>query len=70
MRRRSGPHWTLLALVGAEAPAPTARIRVVRGPAPAAYGPGLYLVRPDGYVGWAGDTATGLAEYLALVGLR
>ncbi|MFH9587690.1 FAD-dependent oxidoreductase [Streptomyces luteogriseus] len=65
-----GPHWTLLALGDAQAPDLGARIPVVRGPAPGAYGPGLYLVRPDGYVGWAGDTAAGLAEYLARFGLR
>lgn len=29
------------------------------------YGTGLFLVRPDGYVGWAGGDATGLARYLA-----
>ncbi|MEU2538591.1 FAD-dependent oxidoreductase [Streptomyces iakyrus] len=63
-----GPHWTLLALGGAPAPDPGGRIRVVRGPAPGTYGPGLYLVRPDGYVGWAADTAAGLPDYLALFG--
>ena len=45
-----------------------ARIPVVTGAAPGAYGPGVYLVRPDGYVGWAGDTAAGLPEYLARFG--
>ncbi|MEU3487585.1 FAD-dependent oxidoreductase [Streptomyces massasporeus] len=63
-----GPHWTLLALGDAQAPDLGVRIPVVRGPAPGAYGPGLYLVRPDGYVGWAGDTAAGLPEYLARFG--
>lgn len=63
-----GPHWTLLALDGAQAPDLGARIPVVQGPAPGAYGPGLHLVRPDGYVGWAGDTAAGLPEYLARFG--
>ncbi|GAA4805857.1 hypothetical protein GCM10023220_39540 [Streptomyces ziwulingensis] len=70
-----GPHWTLLALA-AEAPVTpepvrvVGVIRVVRGPAPAAYGPGLFLVRPDGYVGWAGGPETaGLPAYLARVGL-
>ncbi|MEV5431514.1 FAD-dependent oxidoreductase [Streptomyces sp. NPDC052701] len=63
-----GPHWTLLAL-GTQAPA--APVPVVRGPAHPTYGSGLFLVRPDGYVGWAGDTAAaGLADYLARVGLR
>ncbi|MFJ3445237.1 FAD-dependent oxidoreductase [Streptomyces sp. NPDC086081] len=66
-----GPHWTLLALGEAApaAPDPGPRIRVVRGPAPGPYGPGLYLVRPDGYLGWAGDTAAGLAGHLARFGL-
>lgn len=61
-----GPHWTLLAL-GTEAPegvtGPVAR--VVRGGAHDAYGTGLFLVRPDGYVGWAGDTPDGLDAYLS-----
>ncbi|MFE9608616.1 FAD-dependent monooxygenase [Streptomyces sp. NPDC006012] len=62
-----GPHWTLL---GTDAPG-TVRspgfpgLRTVPGPAPAPYGPGLFLVRPDGYVGWAGDTTAGLPGYLA-----
>ncbi|MFF8014324.1 FAD-dependent monooxygenase [Streptomyces sp. NPDC007929] len=63
-----GPHWTLLALGDAQAPDLGAGIPVVRGPAPGAYGPGLYLVRPDGYIGWAGETAAGLPEYLARFG--
>ncbi|QNP70612.1 FAD-dependent monooxygenase [Streptomyces roseirectus] len=29
---------------------------------------GVFLVRPDGYVGWAGDSREGLAEYAAGVG--
>ncbi|MET7378188.1 FAD-dependent oxidoreductase [Streptomyces sp. NPDC005526] len=65
-----GPHWTLLAL---DAPAPVAdsdAVRVLSGPTPASYGSGLFLVRPDGYVGWAGNTEVGLTEYLARVGLR
>jgi 2-polyprenyl-6-methoxyphenol hydroxylase-like FAD-dependent oxidoreductase len=63
-----GPHWTLLAL-GTRAPDATGSVRVVQGPAPETYGAGLFLVRPDGYVGWAGDTAAGLAEYLRRFGL-
>ncbi|NJP45870.1 FAD-dependent monooxygenase [Actinacidiphila epipremni] len=48
-----GPHWTLL----------------TTGPdAPPEYGTGVFLVRPDGYVGWAGDTEEGLAGYAARVG--
>jgi len=59
-----GPHWTLLAL-GTEAPAAgdSDAVRVVEGPATVPYGTGLFLVRPDGYVGWAGDTGDGLAKY-------
>ncbi|MGW2914690.1 FAD-dependent monooxygenase [Streptomyces asoensis] len=30
---------------------------------------GVYLVRPDGHVGWAGDTRVGLGEYRARLGL-
>ncbi len=60
-----GPHWTLLAL-GADAPdaAVGPAVRVVRGGPHGAYGTGLFLVRPDGYVGWAGDTPEGLGSYL------
>lgn len=64
-----GPHWTLLAL-GTSAPAPSAAVRLVQGPAHETYGTGLFLVRPDGYVGWAGDTPDGLPEYLARFGGR
>uniref|UniRef100_UPI00167C12C8 FAD-dependent oxidoreductase n=1 Tax=Streptomyces poonensis TaxID=68255 RepID=UPI00167C12C8 len=75
-----GPHWTLLAL-GAEVPEETGAaeaagaVRVVRGPVPEAYGAGLFLVRPDGYVGWAGGSAaaglgSGPGEYLARFGAR
>jgi 2-polyprenyl-6-methoxyphenol hydroxylase-like FAD-dependent oxidoreductase len=59
-----GPHWTLL---GATAPAPGVRTLPA---APESYGPGVFLVRPDGYVGWAGGTAAGADAYLARVGLR
>ncbi|GAA0303007.1 FAD-dependent oxidoreductase [Streptomyces polychromogenes] len=62
-----GPHWTLL-LVG---PAPEASVRgarTVRIPSYGAYGDGVFLVRPDGYVGWAGETAEGAEEYAARVG--
>ncbi|MFM9447053.1 FAD-dependent monooxygenase [Streptomyces acidiscabies] len=31
---------------------------------------GVFLVRPDGYVGWSGPTREGLAEYAAQVGVR
>ncbi|MDN0195321.1 FAD-dependent oxidoreductase [Streptomyces sp. S.PNR 29] len=57
-----GPHWTLL---GAAVPVPGVRALPA---APESYGPGVFLVRPDGYVGWAGDTASGLTEYAARFG--
>ncbi|MFF4251330.1 FAD-dependent oxidoreductase [Streptomyces sp. NPDC001663] len=65
-----GPHWTLLAL-GTRAPAlDVDSVRVVSGPAAQEpYGTGLFLVRPDGYVGWAGDSAAGLGEYAGRLGL-
>jgi 2-polyprenyl-6-methoxyphenol hydroxylase-like FAD-dependent oxidoreductase len=65
-----GPHWTLLA-VGTDADLPTlsAAVRTVRIPSYEAYGTGVFLVRPDGYVGWEGATAEGLAEYAARVGV-
>ncbi|WP_369276303.1 FAD-dependent oxidoreductase [Streptomyces sp. R11] len=63
-----GPHWTLVA-VGAQAPELPEAVRVVGGQVQASYGKGLLLVRPDGYVGWAGETADGLPAYLARVGL-
>ncbi|MFE0172648.1 FAD-dependent monooxygenase [Streptomyces sp. NPDC059002] len=62
-----GPHWTLLA-VGTDAELPPLDGTLVhphRVPACQPYGKGLFLVRPDGYVGWAGDDATGLREYAA-----
>ncbi|AYN43245.1 pentachlorophenol monooxygenase [Streptomyces dangxiongensis] len=55
-----GPHWTLL---GASAPG----LRSLPA-APASYGPGVFLVRPDGYVGWAGETAEGLRQYAERTG--
>ncbi|MFB4422404.1 hypothetical protein C5F59_015080 [Streptomyces sp. QL37] len=36
---------------------------------PARSGKGLFLIRPDGYVGWAGEDTTGLAEYAGPLGL-
>ncbi|MFG2359631.1 FAD-dependent monooxygenase [Streptomyces sp. NPDC048521] len=54
-----GPHWTVLG----------AAVTGLRSlPAPPSYGPGVYLVRPDGYVGWAGETTQGLREYAARTG--
>ncbi|MDX2594074.1 FAD-dependent monooxygenase [Streptomyces sp. WI03-4A] len=59
-----GPHWTLLG-------ATTTAAGVHSLPAaPASYGPGVFLIRPDGYVAWAGDTESGLDEYLTRAGLR
>ncbi|MGW3285441.1 FAD-dependent oxidoreductase [Streptomyces sp. NPDC001002] len=69
-----GPHWTLLALgTDLDADVPMAlpeSVRVVHAPAEETYGQGLFLVRPDGYVGWAGTSVTGLPEYLAGFGER
>lgn len=55
--------------VGVAAPEVPEAVRVAAGREQPSYGRGLFLVRPDGYVGWAGDTAAGLAGYLARVGL-
>ncbi|MGW7663987.1 FAD-dependent oxidoreductase [Streptomyces sp. NPDC054756] len=57
-----GPHWTLLT-VGTDTGLPPLPLPTVRIAAHATYGTGVFLVRPDGYVGWAGSTAEGLAEY-------
>ncbi|WP_327177615.1 FAD-dependent monooxygenase [Streptomyces sp. NBC_01335] len=67
-----GPHFTLLA-VGTDAPlplpVPDGAVLVHRAPLSPAYGTGLFLVRPDGYVGWAGTTTEGLSAYAARLGL-
>ncbi|MFH9061978.1 FAD-dependent oxidoreductase [Streptomyces coeruleorubidus] len=63
-----GPHWTLVA-VGTEAPALPEPVHGVGGAEQATYGKGLFLVRPDGYVGWAGETGDGLRQYLGQAGL-
>ncbi|MGX9883629.1 FAD-dependent oxidoreductase [Streptomyces sp. NPDC002276] len=65
-----GPHWTLLALDTKPPTAVPASVPVVQGPAVETYGTGLFLVRPDGYVGWAGATEDGLAEYAERLGIR
>ncbi|MEU6989771.1 FAD-dependent monooxygenase [Streptomyces sp. NPDC046465] len=66
-----GPHFTLLA-VGTDGELPPldeGSVHVHRVPAYEPYGKGLFLVRPDGYVGWAGtDARDGLVEYLARCG--
>ncbi|WP_030955023.1 FAD-dependent oxidoreductase [Streptomyces sp. NRRL S-481] len=64
-----GPHWTAVA-VDVEAPEVSGAVRVARGESRESYGSGVFLVRPDGYVGWAGDQAAGLKDYLARFGLR
>ncbi|MER5727297.1 FAD-dependent monooxygenase [Streptomyces sp. NPDC002138] len=65
-----GPHFTLLAIgTDAELPPIGAEfVHVHRIDAYAPYGKGIFLVRPDGYVGWAGEGARGLAGYLARFG--
>ncbi|MGW2815104.1 FAD-dependent monooxygenase [Streptomyces sp. NPDC001415] len=64
-----GPHFTLLAF---DTPAPALAgdlVQVHELGAYEAYGRGLFLVRPDGYVGWAGEDTTGLDDYLAVTGV-
>ena len=63
-----GPHWTLLT-VGEATATPPLPVPTVHLPRHEAYGTGVFLVRPDGYVGWAGDTAEGLTEYAAGTGV-
>lgn len=62
-----GPHWTLLA-IGVEPSEPATSVHVVTGEEQPTYGRGLFLIRPDGYVGWAGETPVGLPQYTARVG--
>ncbi|MFD4375693.1 hypothetical protein [Streptomyces sp. NPDC058486] len=65
------PHFTLLAVGTAEPPAALPEsVRTARLAAYAPYGTGVFLIRPDGYVGWAGEHAdASLDAYLAAVGL-
>ncbi|MCX4988898.1 MULTISPECIES: FAD-dependent oxidoreductase [unclassified Streptomyces] len=64
-----GPHWTLLT-VGADAEAPVLPgVRTVRIGSCERYGTGVFLVRPDGYVGWAGTGTRDLPEYATRAGL-
>ncbi|MFE1438039.1 FAD-dependent monooxygenase [Streptomyces sp. NPDC058739] len=68
-----GPGWTLVVVGGADTDAdtvlPSLDVPVVRTGVDSAYGPGVFLVRPDGYVGWAGESADGLVEYARRVGV-
>ncbi|MGW5276290.1 FAD-dependent monooxygenase [Streptomyces sp. NPDC004044] len=69
-----GPHFTLL-IVGTDAEPPafdgsaSAAVHVHCTDAYEAYGKGLFLIRPDGYIGWASEDASGLGPYLAPLGL-
>ncbi|MET7861215.1 FAD-dependent monooxygenase [Streptomyces sp. NPDC005318] len=66
-----GPHFTLLA-VGTDAELPVSDgdlVHVHRTDAYEAYGTGVFLIRPDGYIGWAGEDTAGLAACLAPLGL-
>ncbi|WP_405613271.1 hypothetical protein [Streptomyces sp. NBC_01508] len=68
-----GPHLTLL-VIGTDAELPPldgdlVHVRHLRHQdVYEAYGKGLFLVRPDGYIGWAGEDATGLGAWLAKLG--
>ncbi|MEU6732021.1 FAD-dependent monooxygenase [Streptomyces physcomitrii] len=64
-----GPHWTLLAL-GTDCPLPRLdpdTVTTHRAAAYEAYGTGVFLIRPDGYLAWAGETAEGVEAYLTSV---
>ncbi|MEV6331827.1 FAD-dependent monooxygenase [Streptomyces sp. NPDC051909] len=64
-----GPHLTLLAVGVPLPPVPASpSLRTAHLSAYEAYGTGLFLVRPDGYIGWAGTTPTGLTAHLATLG--
>ncbi|MFE5139792.1 FAD-dependent oxidoreductase [Streptomyces fagopyri] len=64
-----GPHWTLLTVGTREEPPPLAGVRTVRIASHDRYEAGVFLVRPDGYVGWAGTGARDLPGYATRVGL-
>ncbi|MFD8420611.1 FAD-dependent oxidoreductase [Streptomyces sp. NPDC059466] len=64
-----GPHWTLLAVGTEEELPPLPGVRTVRLASYDRYGTGVFLVRPDGYVGWAGTGARDLPRYTHRVGL-
>ncbi|MFE3787924.1 FAD-dependent oxidoreductase [Streptomyces goshikiensis] len=67
-----GPHWTLLT-VGTDTPLPTlatpATVRTLRIPPYEAYGQGIFLIRPDGYIAWAGTTTKDLTTHATTLGL-
>ncbi|WP_456154252.1 FAD-dependent oxidoreductase [Streptomyces goshikiensis] len=67
-----GPHWTLLT-VGTDTPLPTlatpATVRTLHIPPYEAYGQGVFLIRPDGYIAWAGTTTKGLTTHTTTLGL-
>ncbi|MCX5376730.1 FAD-dependent oxidoreductase [Streptomyces sp. NBC_00091] len=66
-----GPHWTLLSVGEPSAALPELPgVRTVRIPSYEAYGDGVFLVRPDGYIAWAGTTPEHVAAYAAGVGCR
>ncbi|MFF9476215.1 FAD-dependent monooxygenase [Streptomyces roseolus] len=66
-----GPHFTLLTVGATDAPPSLPpSVRTAALPPYAPYGPGVFLIRPDGYVGWAGTHADAtLDTYLTAVGL-
>jgi 2-polyprenyl-6-methoxyphenol hydroxylase-like FAD-dependent oxidoreductase len=64
-----GPHWTLLT-VGTETELPPLTLPVLRIPEYEAYGTGMFLIRPDGYVGWSGNAAASLVAYARRIGLQ
>lgn len=63
-----GAHFTLLAFDAAPPALDTPQVHVYEMSPYETYGTGLFLVRPDGYVGWAGETPEGLTEYLERTG--
>ncbi|MFE7398391.1 hypothetical protein [Streptomyces sp. NPDC057557] len=66
-----GPHFTLPA-VGTDTELPASDgdlVRVHRSESYEACGKGLFLIRPDGCLGWAGEDTSGLAAYLAPLGV-
>ncbi|MFE4552037.1 FAD-dependent oxidoreductase [Streptomyces sp. NPDC056785] len=64
-----GAHWTLLAVGTADGPPSLPGVRTARIAPYDRYGSGVFLVRPDGYVGWAGTGARDLCRYTDRVGL-